>query len=104
MATPKLQVQLLSDPSAVNDASNFKVLATILMTNTGDETLTLLNDPRGPLSKIPAETFSIVHESGDVPEFVGVKVCASCCIRSNYTLTIIVPQTKYVPSSVVKLG
>ena len=84
MATPELQVQL-SGPSAVNGANNFKVSATI--TNTGDETLTLLNDPRGPLSKIPAETFSIVHESGDVPEFVGVKVCAFCCIRSSYTLT-----------------
>ncbi|KAF7793420.1 hypothetical protein EIP86_004532 [Pleurotus ostreatoroseus] len=43
------------------------------MTNTGDETLMLLNDPRGPLSKIPAETFSIVHESDDAPQFVGVK-------------------------------
>lgn len=42
--------------------------------NTGDSPLKLLNDPNGPLSKMPTNTFSITDESGSNPAFVGVKV------------------------------
>ena len=72
-ATARLQLKL-SGADQVDGVSNFKVVATV--TNTGDETLKLLNDPRSPLSKIPTHTFSIMHESGAAPDFVGALVCA----------------------------
>ena len=72
-ATARLQLKL-SGADQVDGVSNFKVVATV--TNTGDETLKLLNDPRSPLSKIPTHTISIMHESGAAPDFVGALVCA----------------------------
>lgn len=78
-ATPGLTVKL-SGADKVNGVDNLKLVATVV--NTGDETLKLLNDPRGPLSKMPTETFLIEHEAtGATPAFTGVKVqsCAHCC-------------------------
>lgn len=51
---------------------NLKVVATI--TNTGDETLKILNDPRSLLSKRPANKFSITDARGARPAFTGIKV------------------------------
>lgn len=56
----------------MNDVQNLKVIATV--TNTGDETLKLLNDPRGPLSNMPADTFTIANLVGSSPSFTGIKV------------------------------
>lgn len=71
-AAPGLSLKL-SGAEKVDGVNNLKIVATVV--NTGDETLKLLNDPRGPLSKLPTETFEIVHEaSGASPSFTGVKV------------------------------
>lgn len=70
-ATPSLQLKL-SGANSVVDASNLKVVATV--TNTGDETLKLLHDPNGPLSRLPANTFTLTHESGASPDFIGIRV------------------------------
>ncbi|KAK7058583.1 hypothetical protein VNI00_002219 [Paramarasmius palmivorus] len=68
-------------PASIDGVDNFKVTATLV--NTGNETLKLLNDPRGPLSQIPTNTFSILSSSGSSPSFNGVRA-------------------KYVPSNVIK--
>jgi peptidyl-Lys metalloendopeptidase len=70
-------------PESVIGIDNLKVITTI--TNTGDESLKILNDPRGPLSKIPTDTFAITDAAGSKPDFTGVKV-------------------KYVPENVLTTG
>jgi peptidyl-Lys metalloendopeptidase len=84
-ATPKLSVSL-SGAAEVTDLSNLKVTATV--TNTGDETLKLLNDPRGPLSKLPTNAFEIVHQdSGTSPKFTGVVVSLHCkCVSASFLI------------------
>lgn len=60
----------------VNDVDNFKVVAKV--TNTGDETLTLLNDPKTLLTPNWAtKAFHISSAEGVVPEFKGVAVSNS---------------------------
>ena len=71
-ATPGLELRL-SGADEVNGVDNLKI--TTSLTNTGDETLKLLNDPRGPLNRLPTETFMIIHDSGAAPDFIGAKVC-----------------------------
>lgn len=71
VATRRLELKL-SGPNRVDGVHNLKVSATVI--NTGDESLKLLNDPNGPLSKIPTDTFSLSHESGLSPDFIGVMV------------------------------
>ncbi|TFK56748.1 deuterolysin M35 metalloprotease [Heliocybe sulcata] len=61
----------VTGPSEVNGVENLKVVATI--TNTGDETLKLLNDPYGPLSKVPTNTFTITTDARESPQFIGAK-------------------------------
>ena len=75
-AAPGLELRL-SGADEVNGVDNLKL--TTSLTNTGDETLKLLNDPRGPLNKLPTETFMIIHDSGAVPDFIGAKVSAILC-------------------------
>lgn len=70
-AKPGLSVAV-SGPASVTGVQNLKVVATI--TNTGDETLKILNDPRGLLSKRPANKFTITSSHGGRPAFHGVKV------------------------------
>lgn len=81
-AAPGLSLHV-SGPDSVDGVQNLKVVTTV--TNTGDETLKLLNDPRGPLNKLPAETFAISDAAGAVPSFTGIKV-------------------KYVPANAVAVG
>ncbi|KAI0347609.1 peptidyl-Lys metalloendopeptidase [Trametopsis cervina] len=82
-AAPGLSLKL-SGAQKVSGVSNLKVTATV--TNTGDDILKLLNDPRGPLSKFPTETFEIAHQdTGASPTFTGVKV-------------------KYVPEVAIRIG
>ena len=70
-AAPGLAVKL-SGADKVDGVDNLKVSVTV--TNTGDEALKLLNDPRGPLSELPTQTFLVTHdESGISPAFIGAK-------------------------------
>jgi len=62
----------VSTPSAVDGIENLKVVTTL--TNTGDETLKLLNDPRSALNTFPTNTFTVTDSTGASPEFVGVRV------------------------------
>ena len=59
-------------PDAVDSVEHLKIVATV--TNTGDETLKVLNDPRGPLNKSPTDTFVITDAKGSQPSFTGIKV------------------------------
>ncbi|KDQ12121.1 hypothetical protein BOTBODRAFT_189398 [Botryobasidium botryosum FD-172 SS1] len=59
-------------PASVLHVDNLSVKTTI--TNTGDETVKLLNDPRSPLSTWNTDTFSITNGNGATPNFTGVKV------------------------------
>lgn len=70
-AAPGLSLTV-GGPAAVDGVSNLKVTATI--TNTGDETLKLLNNPNTILHKLPTDSFAISSESGAAPNFVGAKV------------------------------
>jgi peptidyl-Lys metalloendopeptidase len=56
----------------VDGVSNFKVKTTVK--NTGDETLQLLTDPRGPLTKTPSDAFIIKNVNGSSPQFTGVHI------------------------------
>ncbi|PPQ80565.1 hypothetical protein CVT25_001599 [Psilocybe cyanescens] len=73
----------VAGPEQVNTVESLKVVATI--TNTGDETIKVLNDPRGPLSKLPTDTFAITDGTGAKPSFTGIKV-------------------KYVPKTAATMG
>ncbi|KAF5317550.1 hypothetical protein D9619_013141 [Psilocybe cf. subviscida] len=81
-ATQSLSLKV-SGPAAVDGVDNLKVVATV--TNSGDEILKILNDPRGPLSTRPTDTFSITDASGAKPAFTGIKL-------------------KYVPKTAVAVG
>ena len=59
-------------PEAVDSVEHLKIVATV--TNTGDETLKVLNDPRGPLNNIPTDTFVITDAKGSQPSFTGIKL------------------------------
>ncbi|KXN92732.1 Peptidyl-Lys metalloendopeptidase [Leucoagaricus sp. SymC.cos] len=62
----------VTGPELVNNVENLKVTTTI--TNTGDKTLKLLNDPLSPLSQLPANIFKITGEAKNVtPSFQGIK-------------------------------
>ena len=71
VAAPGLSLKVTGS-DAVDGVENFKVVTTL--TNTGDETLKLLNDPRGALHTLPANTFAITTDDGASPSFSGVKV------------------------------
>ncbi|KAG8957534.1 hypothetical protein FRC03_010048 [Tulasnella sp. 419] len=73
----------VSAPISITDVDNLVVKATI--SNTGDETLKLLNDPRSPLSTWATDSWDITDAKGRSPKFTGVKV-------------------RYAPSVAVKLG
>jgi peptidyl-Lys metalloendopeptidase len=71
-ATPSVSVSFAGE-NTVTDVDNFKVVAKV--TNSGDETLTLLDDPRTLLAPDwNTETFHITNSEGVVPEFKGVVV------------------------------
>lgn len=69
-ATQELSLKV-SGPEAVDGVQNLKVKTTI--TNSGDETLKILNDVRGPLSTMETDTFDISSASGAAPAFTGIK-------------------------------
>ena len=59
-------------PEAVSSVEHLKIIATV--TNTGEETLKVLNDPRGPLEDLPTDTFVITDATGAQPSFTGIKM------------------------------
>ena len=61
-----------SGPEAVDSVEQLKIVATV--TNTGDETLKVLNDPHGLLNKLPADTFVITNAKGPQLSFTGIKL------------------------------
>jgi peptidyl-Lys metalloendopeptidase len=79
-ATRSLKVEA-SAPLVVSNIDDFEIKTTV--TNTGDEPLKLLKDPRGPLSQWGTNTFETTNQDGAAAEFTGVYV-------------------RYVPSKIAK--
>jgi len=71
-AAPGLTLKTSTPDVNINGLGNLKVTTTI--TNSGDETLKLLNDPRGVLDSFPENSFTITDAFGSSPSFVGAKV------------------------------
>jgi len=71
-AAPGLTLKTSTSNVNVDGLENLKVTTTV--TNTGDETLKLLNDPRGVLSAFPENTFTVTDADGSRPSFNGAKV------------------------------
>lgn len=71
-AAPGLTVKISTPNINVDGLANLKVTTTV--TNAGDETLKLLNDPRGVLRTFPENSFSITNPTGSGPSFIGAKV------------------------------
>ncbi|KAK7438459.1 hypothetical protein VKT23_018072 [Stygiomarasmius scandens] len=80
-AAPELTLKV-SGPELAKGVDNLKVTTTL--TNTGSDSLQLLNDPRSLLTTTPTNSFRISSSSGASPAFNGMKV-------------------KYVPSVAAKL-
>lgn len=75
-AGPAVSISLAGKNSVTN-VDNFKVVAKV--TNSGDETLTLLNDPATLLTpNWNTNTFRIASAKGVIPEFKGVAVSGQC--------------------------
>ncbi|PIL33831.1 hypothetical protein GSI_03537 [Ganoderma sinense ZZ0214-1] len=91
-AAPSLSLGV-TGPGVVDGVENMKVVTTL--TNTGDETLKLLNDPRTILSALPVDTFTITDSDGASPSFIGVLVKYSPSLAANSTdpsaLTVLEP-------------
>ncbi|KAF5357494.1 hypothetical protein D9758_012510 [Tetrapyrgos nigripes] len=83
-ATQELTLKLTGTEIA-DGVDNLKVVASL--SNTGDETLQVLNDPRSILSSHPTNSFSISDADGAAPSFNGMKVkySPSFAARKNYT-------------------
>jgi len=71
-AAPSLTLKTSTPDVNVSGLENLKVTTTI--TNTGDGTLKLLNDPRGVLNTFPENTFIVTNPAGSRPSFHGAKV------------------------------
>lgn len=69
--SPGISIQI-AGPLTVYGVSNLLLVVTI--TNIGDQAVTLINDPQGPLSTLPTDKFTITDESGSSPEFNGIYV------------------------------
>ena len=77
-ATPSLTVKASTPNVNVDGLEKLKV--TTIVTNTGDETLKLLNDPRGVLDSFPENSFHITDAAGSRPSFNGGKVNSRVCL------------------------
>jgi len=71
-AAPGLTLKTSTPSVNVDGLENLKVTTTI--TNTGDGTLKLLNDPRGVLDSFPGDSFTITDPAGSGPSFNGARV------------------------------
>ncbi|PIL23275.1 hypothetical protein GSI_14585 [Ganoderma sinense ZZ0214-1] len=70
-AAPGLSLKV-TGPSAVNGVENLQIVTTV--TNAGNETLKLLNDPNGVLNPLPADTFTITGNDGASPSTGAAKL------------------------------
>ena len=71
LAAPSLLLEV-SGPSNVHGVDNLNITTTVK--NAGDEVVRLLNHPRGPLSDLPTDMFTITNRHGLSPDFVGITV------------------------------
>lgn len=97
-AEPSLSLKV-SSPSTVDGVQNLKVVTTL--TNTGDESLKLLNDPRGILNTFPTNSFAVTDATGATPAFVGAKV-GLLSVFGYSKLISFRTKVKYVPSGDAK--
>ena len=79
--TPSLSVRTSTSNVSVDGLENLKITATIV--NTGDETIKLLNNPRGVLNSWPENSFTITGFSGSSPPFSGGLVSRVSSCRVN---------------------
>jgi len=102
-AAPSLALKTSIPNVNVDGLENLKVTATI--TNTGDETLKLLNDPRGVLNPFPEDTFSIANTAGSRPSFNGAKVnhAFGFLLSSVLTLSVSPPRPSSAPHTSLAL-
>lgn len=70
-AAPGLSLSIAA-PDSVDGVQNLKLVAKV--TNTGTDTLKLLNDPRTVLNRSPTHTFTITNVNGTSPVFTGIMV------------------------------
>jgi peptidyl-Lys metalloendopeptidase len=78
-------------PTSIEGVENLILRVTV--SNTGAAPLKLLNEPNGPLSTMPTNTFWITHENGFKPAFISVKVSVSF-LPTSYNLPRFI-QVKY---------
>ena len=71
-AAPSLTVKSSTPNVEITGLQNLKVAVTVF--NTGDETMKLLNGPRGVLDSFPEHSFTITNAAGSRPSFSGAKV------------------------------
>lgn len=79
LASSSISVSFAGD-EFIHNADDFKIVAKV--TNTGDETLTLLNDPNTLLTpNWPTKMFHLSNAQGLIPEFKGVVVSHCVCFK-----------------------
>ena len=102
-ATRGLVVKISVPNVDVNGLENLKVTTTV--TNTGDETLKLLNDPNGVLYSFPADKFTITSPAGTHLPFIGAMVNHPSVGSQMRALTLLTHfQLKYDPNVEARLG
>ncbi|KAF9480595.1 zincin [Pholiota conissans] len=72
-ASSEKPLSLKTTGSRIIEKAEDYVIRTII-TNESDKKLHILNDPRGPLLKLPTDTFRITDANGAQPRFKGVRV------------------------------
>lgn len=87
-AEPRLSLQI-SGLSIINGIENLKLVTTV--TNIGDSTLKLFNDPRSVLSAMPIDKFVIRDSAGKEPWFTGAIVNFAAVVEDNEGFTILTP-------------
>ena len=97
---PSLTVRTSTSSINVDRLENLKVTTTIV--NTGDDTLKLLNDPRGVLDPSPENAFTITGPSGSRSSFSGgsVNSVSGCTmdlrVNAFYLLSQVNHDSKHV--------
>lgn len=107
-ATPSLTIKASTPHTDVDGLENLKVITTII--NTGDETLKLINDPRGVLDPFPEDSFIITNTAGSRPLFDGAMVNYASsypnnthlCFRFSAFRSSSAPRT--LPASMIPTG
>jgi len=102
-AAPGLIVKTSTPNVEFDGLENLRVTTTVI--NTGDETLKLLNDPRGVLNSFPENTFNITGATGSRPLFNGARVNHHPVTRKTRVLRLLIRfQVLYSPEHAAGLG